>query len=315
MADVAFSISYDGPALSSGAMPLADLAPALVALNEVFAESALLLYPDNEPISLEARPRPGSFSLDLVLHGAGLGWDQITAFSNQAAALLVLKQLVLGGGPDISLFALIRRIRRRRIHSERSLDGDRVLLVLDGDEEIEVPTQLLRLYQSPRLQRQARDVLSPLHRPGVDRFEAISAGESTLTIDSSELADFELPPADGGLLSDEVTDLHLEVLSPEFDPDHKWRLGHDGRTFSAAVLDPAFLAEIEARHLSFTSGDLLHCRLRTIRTEDADGVIRTERRILSVFGHVKAPQQPTLPPRAPRPDDDDRTPPALPRPG
>lgn len=50
MAESAFTVTYDGPALATGRIPVRDLAPALLALGELFLDASSLVNPDREPV-------------------------------------------------------------------------------------------------------------------------------------------------------------------------------------------------------------------------------------------------------------------------
>src|SRR5688500_11839084 len=52
MAETTFGVVYDGPALETGRMPVRDLAPALLALGQLFSEASRFVYPEQEPVSL-----------------------------------------------------------------------------------------------------------------------------------------------------------------------------------------------------------------------------------------------------------------------
>ena len=43
LAETAFQIAYEGPALETGRMPVRDLAPALLALGDLFTEASVVL--------------------------------------------------------------------------------------------------------------------------------------------------------------------------------------------------------------------------------------------------------------------------------
>lgn len=55
MAETTFGVNYDGPALDDGRMPVRDLAPALLALGELFREASAELYPDLPPPALDVK--------------------------------------------------------------------------------------------------------------------------------------------------------------------------------------------------------------------------------------------------------------------
>jgi hypothetical protein len=74
MAATQFSVAFGGPAVDDGTMPIRDLAPALLALGDVFSAASRTLYPDREPVALNikanpsvARSRSICFSLLLAL--------------------------------------------------------------------------------------------------------------------------------------------------------------------------------------------------------------------------------------------------------
>lgn len=68
MAETEFGVRYDGTALATGTMPVRDLAPALLALGDLFSEESLLLHPEREPVALNIKAtNEGSFVVKLLL--------------------------------------------------------------------------------------------------------------------------------------------------------------------------------------------------------------------------------------------------------
>src|SRR4051812_44184432 len=109
MAEARFSVSYDGPALADGRMPVRDLAPALLALGDVFGEASQVLFPDQEPVALDIRATgEGSFAVYLAVHGPDL-WDQIVQFftSHGVTAIDTMMDYIVGGS---GLFYFIKRL-------------------------------------------------------------------------------------------------------------------------------------------------------------------------------------------------------------
>src|SRR5688572_17376787 len=118
MAETAFGVTYDGPALVTGRMPVRELAPALLALGDVFAEASLVAYPDRPPVALDIKAtEEGSFVVQLILETPDEVWDQVVDIfgSDAVSALVNLKELVIGSG--FGLFWLIKRLKGRRIEA------------------------------------------------------------------------------------------------------------------------------------------------------------------------------------------------------
>lgn len=116
MAETSFEVRYDGEALRDGRMPVRELAPALLALSQLFSEASQLLYPSNEPVALEIQAtREGSFIVDLVLHAVGSSWDQLSHMDagEDATALVLFKEFVIGDSIDFSLFGLVQWLKGR----------------------------------------------------------------------------------------------------------------------------------------------------------------------------------------------------------
>jgi hypothetical protein len=102
VAQTAFEVTYDGPALADGRMPVRDLAPALLALGDLFAEASALVYPEREPVALNIKAtQEGSFVVQLILESA---WDDVLDIFNSdaATALVNLKEIILLGGGGLS---------------------------------------------------------------------------------------------------------------------------------------------------------------------------------------------------------------------
>jgi hypothetical protein len=185
VAETTFGVVYDGPALAAGRMPVRDLAPALLALGDLFAEASQVIYPDAGPVSLsvEATDR-GSFDVRLILEAKDL-WDQIVNVfgSDEVTALANLQNLVIGTGGFVGLFALIKRLRGRRITSQESLpDPGQVRITLNDGTKLEIPTDVARLHGRISIRRKVRDVVAPVAREGVDkvRFSETPGGDQVL---------------------------------------------------------------------------------------------------------------------------------------
>jgi hypothetical protein len=170
VAETSFEVAYDGPALADGRMAVRDLAPALIALGDVFAEASAQLYPEREPVSLSVKATAeGSFEVVLILHSA---WEKaIDLFSGDPVTAIVnFKELILGGG--YSLFEVIRRIRGRRVTEEEELPQPGMIrITLEDGTTLEVPAQVVPLLRNIEIRRHANEVIAPVRRNGIERLE------------------------------------------------------------------------------------------------------------------------------------------------
>ena len=301
MARTDFGVKFDGPALEEGHMPVRDLAPALLSLAEVFTEASVLLHPEDEPVALEIKATPrGSFNVELILQGVGLAWDQVSALATTDAAttLVVLRELVVGGGADTSLFGLLKWLRGRPVSREE--DGPEpgeVTLTVDDDTSITVPLEVARLHRNIRVRKKVQEFVEPLNRDGVEVLEFNRNSETLVSLGEEDVEAFGMPDDDLIDMSEQEVETYLEIVNAAFRTDNKWRFseGAGGQTFFALIVDDDFNRRIEGRTESFTSGDKLNCRMQIIQTQLPDGSLQVERRIVRVLKHIKAPKQLRLP--------------------
>ena len=110
MSHASFDIAYDGPALRDGVMDVRDLAPALLAVGQLFDAANTVLNRDEATVAVNVKATGiGSFeiSFEVVQKLA----SQIAAlFAGESVVAAVnLKEILIGAG--ISLFWLIKKMR------------------------------------------------------------------------------------------------------------------------------------------------------------------------------------------------------------
>lgn len=299
MAETSFEVKYDGPALQSGRMPVNQLAPALLSLGQLFTEASRLLNPESDPVSLEIQAtKEGSFEVELILHAAELGWDQMSTLSPGEAltSLVVFKEFVIGGSIDMSLMGLLRRLKGRRITDETEGQEPGQIVIHVDDLTIVVPEEVARLNRSIEIRRKAREVVEPLRSDGIDALEFRSDDEPTVELQEEDIPAFDLPEDDGmEMISEQEIDAYLDVISPTFEEGNKWRFGGLGSKFNAAINDPEFQQAVASHEELFGAGDQLRGRLQIIQRRDpATGKTKTERQVVKVYETIPAPKQSTL---------------------
>jgi hypothetical protein len=301
MAETSFEVKYEGEALRDGRMPVRDLAPALLALGQLFTEASQLLYPENEPVSLEIEAtKEGSFEVGLVLHAAGMAWDQISTNPlGSAGALLIFKEAIIGGNKDISLFGLVKWLHGKLVKAEEpGSEPGEVILVLEDGSKITVPLEVAALNRDPQIRKKLRQVVEPLRREGVDSLEIRTDDKPTVELNEEDVPAFEVPelePAE--VISQQEVDVFLDVLSPDLEKggNRKWRFGGLGGNFMADIEDAGFMEKVAQREATFGVGDQIHAKVQIVQKRDpGTNKIRDERRVLEVLEVINAPEQLSL---------------------
>ena len=106
-----FAVTYDGPALLDRRMEVRELAPALLALANLFSEANSVVDPNNPPVSLNIKAtEPASFDVALTLVQVAQNTAGFLA-SQPVTALANLTTLVLS---PHGLFNLTKWLQGRR---------------------------------------------------------------------------------------------------------------------------------------------------------------------------------------------------------
>lgn len=299
MAETSFAVEYDGPALAEGRMPVRDLAPALLALGEIFTGASRILYPDNPPVTLNIKAtEEGSFLVQLLLEG-GHVWDQFVDLfsSDEVDALTNLKALILGGGGTVTVgvLMLIRQLRNRDVQKqEPGPSQGHITLTLSDGTKLEIPNEVWLLYRNREIRQSARQVVAPLTQQGVDSVTFVEEpSHPSVVIRRDDVPAYEIPEEPEVELLDEESELVVEIASVVFTEGHKWQLNDGLQTFWASVDDQDFLRRVETGTEVFRKGDMLRCRMRTVQTRRG-GALHAERVVLEVIEHIPGPMQLSL---------------------
>ena len=294
MAETSFAVTYDGPALDTGEMAIRDLAPALLALGELFTLASVATHPDQEPVSLNIKATAeGSFEVHLILktlHHAVtiLTSDPVNALQNLVAYVVEAK---------LGLFALIRLLKGRDVEvfvSDDDPPGTVTLTASDGAISLSgVPRDVATLYEDLAIRRAAREVVEPLEREGINILRFKVDGREEAEVTEADLPAYELPAAPEDVLTDQEIDMAVTIVSPVFEKG-KWRFQDGQSKFWAYVDDEGFMESVYKSVERFGSGDVLRCRVRVTQTRDDAGKIKKSYRVLRVEEHIAAPRQMTL---------------------
>jgi len=294
MSKASFTIAYDGPALRDGAMDVRDLAPALLAVGQLFDAANSVLNGDNARINVQVTSTgQGSFEIFFDLLQT-LPQQIVGIFSGEVVtAALNLKELVFTSGVG-GLVWLIKYLRGRKIERSEQLSESMIRLTIEG-ESIEVPIALLRLYQDIAVRTALQRVVDePLKREGIDVFEIRENKRPIITVIQSEAIYFAKPELADEVLIQETRRSAFSIISLAFKEDNKWRLFDGNTQISALIEDQSFLQRVDANQIAFAKGDILLCDVRVTQKRTGEG-LRTEYVVEQVIEHRPAARQLPLP--------------------
>jgi hypothetical protein len=275
-----FQLTYDGPSVADGSMPVRDLAPALLALGQLFQEASAVVDPTGPQVSLEVKAFDrGSFGVDL--HVVREAADLFSRPGVQQMGLLI----GLIADSSHGLFAFLRWLRSRSISSRRDQDDGSVSIEDNEGNVFIMPNGVVNIYESPRARALARDVVKPLKTPGIDEMRVERPNAPTLRIRDEELEAFEAPIPEDVLVDQQLT-MFVAILDAVFARGHKWKFSAgDIQTLWAAIDDEAFWDRVEARGDLFGFGDVLEVRMGMKQARNSRGELNTTWTILEVLDH------------------------------
>lgn len=292
-----FHVVYDGAALADHRMDVRDLAPALVAIADLFTAANKEINGDAADVRLEVHAsfKAGSFGIDFVASQHLLSQIKDIFSGNGATAIAngwTMMQIIgfVGGAGLIGLLRKLRGGRPVKIEQK----GEIANVWMSESESIEVDLRTLKLYRSIVVRSSLEKVLSPLEREGITDFGVVMNERVVLDVHDDEIASFSATSIDAApeIVSDTTAEkIMLQIESLTFKDGNKWRV-HDGvAAFHASIEDAEFLAKIDAGE-RFGKGDVLLVDLRKVQSIQ-NGKLVTESIIVKVWEH-RQPLQASL---------------------
>jgi hypothetical protein len=295
MAEATFSVNYDGPALQDGRMPVRELAPALLALGELFRVAGSEVYPDLPAPTLEIKATErGSFDVHLIVNASD-AWEQVMNMltAQGSTALTNLEGLIFGAsGAGVGLYKFIQRLKRRKIKKiEAASQPDLMKVILDDGTTLEAPAGTIKIYRNPAARKAVRDSVAPAKRNGIEKveFHPASSEVESIAVEAGEVDDFELPT---GLEDDELVDDTREAVVSVIKTDFgegRWKVSDGSATFGVEMEDQGFKEKIDHGE-PFRKGDLLRARIRTVQSTK-EGKLVSEHHLVEVIDHIKNGEQ------------------------
>ena len=281
-----FSVAYDGEAFAAGRMDVRDLAPALIALGELFTRTNDLLNPMARPmVRLEVTATSkASFDIDFLVTMGALAQAMMLSAPIQSA--VTLKELVVGGKQlsRMSLFKLLSVTGGRRL--EKVSENEEGVLIKAKELEIRIPHDVALAALDRTVASAIRAVVAPLQRDGIDRVIVKEGKTEVVRIDKQETPEIVDPPEEEVVNEVLIPRKILTVRSPVLDRSGgKWRL-HDGISVGwYTIEDTVFLDNIAHYETKIGFEDVLVSRVRQTQSMDDTGRISSELYIEQVLEH------------------------------
>ena len=284
-----FTLAYDGPAVAEGTIPVVYLAPALGAIGTLFSAANKVLSP--EQVRTDAYVRAfsaGSFEalLDII---QSVPAAMAAVFAAEAATTVAnIKTLVFDTGlaKSVGLTGLVRELGGRKPVEMRPADTNgNVVVTTTRTTTVEIPSDVLPLYEDPSVRASLADLVRALDHPGIHELQIRGARGVECRIHADDREFFGRGAVAEQLLRDETRVSELQLVAPSFNSRQKWRFRDNGRRLNATIRDDRFLKAVAARQAQFAAGDTMVCRIRTRHVPVASG-LRREHAIEQVLEHT-----------------------------
>ncbi|MDD2785932.1 MAG: hypothetical protein PHS79_03500 [Patescibacteria group bacterium] len=294
----AFRISYDGSALVTHEMDVKELAPALLAIGELFEEANRILNGENVKIAVNMKAvEAGSIVVGLSV-AQTLQSHAINLFSGSTTTAIVngynlMQILGIVGTTGGGLIGLIKWLKNRPIKNITKLDtGEAEIEVEDGEIRIATMKEI-KLFGILNIRKSVEAFVKPLERAGVDKMSFVDDG-SHQVITKEEVPYFKAPIIDEELMGETISEKSLQIISPTFQEGGKWKFSDGTASFFADILDYEFIEKVQKNEIAFAKDDLLTVQLKT-KQSLANGQIKADHSIIKILKHRSAAVQIKLP--------------------
>ncbi|MCV2508824.1 MAG: hypothetical protein N4Q32_00070 [Neisseriaceae bacterium] len=291
MSKETFFVIYDGPLLENNEFEVRELAPAILAINDLIEESSKIIYGDSNKISLcvKANFKAGSFGIELATHIQSM-MSYLFDSNHVEYAKNLLEVIGFIGSGCYSLFLLLKKLKNRKIKTvikDESEENTYIIHLEDG-ETIKTSFEALELYRSMKIRRSTEQMLKPLSKDGIDSFAIAQyhKKKSTITFEilQEEIRYFQAPRQAEEKLGTNIGTVYATLISPALDGGYQWRFDSGNDVFAADMCDEKFLLKIDEKEVSFTQGDIFQMELETTQILNDLGKIKKEYKVIKVLG-------------------------------
>ena len=312
MSEVEIKIAYQGNAVDNGSMDVYEVAPALLAVGEAFQEANRELNGDVSRITVRVRDKfqAGSFDIYLQIDHALVEQAKSLLFPGNiksAKDLAILLGFSMGmGQPEaaqgvlhlLKLLkgAIIKAVKPKPVENKVELHIENVNNSNVNVQIITTDPETFKLASNPLIRQSVNKLTKPLDRPGIDRVE-IAEGPTVVESISKEERAYYYPverlidtPAETGIQTG-TRIAELEVISPVFRDNNKWRLTDGNAVYNVKIVDDDFLEKVKRHQITFGKGDILKVLLQQTTRKTTAG-LKTSYTVLEVLENATPPKLP-----------------------
>lgn len=247
-------------------------ASALYGFTDLLQRSSEVLLGDRERIAVQvdAKFQQGSFEFLLVI-AAAVGNQTIKGTLEQLQ--LITNAIGITGDFDNSFFGIIAKLRGLKVTKIEPAPEGRAHVHVQGDNNIIIVNDqaVAKLLLDENVRRAAKAITQPVDGTGVTSLQIGKGTASRPPLLSNDTDTIKALPAPTTVLTDSTVQTALEIISPNFKDENKWRVAQGGEAFWVTIEDKAFLASMDMGR-PFVKGDYLIVQMRTLTTATPQGL-------------------------------------------
>lgn len=299
-------IKFDGPALSDKSMDVSELAPALIALSDVFKTANKMFNGDKSAVKVLVNADLEQNCFELVVQVAQTVWDQVELLISDENIKSV-KEIaewvgIIGGAGGTAfgtLFGLIKFLKGRTVKDTvvvKSESGSHAvqITVVGSNNTITVPEQVFQMYTNKDVRRKSVDVLRPLKSDGYEKlefYENDKVYEEFTEEDVPDIFDEDLPDIRPSNEQISTIKTGVRIRKAAYEGRSKWTLIYL-RAIEATIEDNKWLMDFQSNKISAPPNSSLFVDLeqRVIVNERGEALDDPIYRVLKVH-RVELPQQ------------------------
>lgn len=298
-----FRIGFDGPSVENGEIDVADLAPSLLALGDLFEAANRALNKDHSEVKLKIRAsEKGSFiallSLDVsfiadMLDIVAAHPDRMTA-ANQLLDLIIKGGTIAGG--TLGFFKTLKWLNGGKPDSAAKNDDGTTSLTKGGTTIIVDQRTIILLEDLPTREATEKFVKTSFKPKGIQKVTLDEGDEAddepNLVLTKGDVGSALVPESS----EEEVTETSVEreallkIVSAQFEEGYLWRFTDGTNTFTASMEDEAFVMRLDNSEVVLSKNDTLRCAIEE-KQQLTGSRLKTETRIIEVREHISGARQ------------------------